>query len=120
MNGRAVQSCRVEYPGQNWHRCLSSDFVIDARYDFVIHIGVSSIRYNSFEIHERLLSDPGMKPHYFLLESGDYKDSRSDTRETFEKISGFYHKKRYSEVDEGVFELPGLPVPMRRFVIFEK
>jgi hypothetical protein len=120
MNEKAIELCRSKFPDHVWTSSLSSRFVIDSRYDLVIHIGVSSPRYDVAEIHRRLIENPSGRPALILIEWGDNREGTSDTRETYDTIRVIYIENGYDIVDEGEFDLGDIPYPVRRYEILKE
>jgi hypothetical protein len=115
LSAEAIRSCAAEYPHHTW-LCIKSDaFVVERRYDVVLHTGINAIRYNDWEIHGRILCHPEGRPSCVLIESGDYRDGPSDTHETYEKISGIYRGAGFLLVREDVFDIGHFPVPIRTY-----
>ena len=117
MNEKAVEKCRSRLPGHTWICSLSNRFVIEMHYDIVIHIGVSSPRYDVSEIHSRLVENPLGRPALVLIEWGDNRDGTCDTRETYDKIREIYMGEGYGVLDGGEFDIGDAPYPVRRYEI---
>lgn len=120
MNERAIELCRSRFPDHIWIGSLSNRFVIERHYDFVIHIGVSSPRYDVAEIHRRLIENSSGKLGLILIEWGDNREGTSDTRETFDAIRGIYIENGFYKVGGGEFDLGDIPYPVRRYEILGK
>lgn len=125
MNEKAIMKCKSEFPNHSWTNSLSNTFVVDKCYDFVIHIGVSSPRYNVAEIHNRLMENRRGKPKLILLEWGDNRDGTCDTKQTFYTIKESYTKSGFTIIDGGEFELDSsdnlvdIPYPIRQYEILK-
>ena len=117
LNREAIESCAAEYLQHTWILVKSDHFTIDRGYDVVIHTGVNAPRFNDAEIHERVLMDPQSHPRCTLLESGDFLDGPSDTRETYERIKGIYLRAGFVTASEGILTVADFPVPVRTYVI---
>jgi hypothetical protein len=121
MNEKAVEMCRSRHPGQVWVCSLSNRFVIEGRYDLVIHIGVSSPRYDVLEIHQRLvgsrMKNPFGRPGLVLIEWGDNREGTCDTKKSYDDIGGVYRGAGYTAVDGGEFDIGDAPYPVRRYEI---
>jgi hypothetical protein len=125
MNEKAILKCKSKFPNHSWTNSLSNTFVVDKCYDFVIHIGVSSPRYNVAEIHNRLMENRSGRPKLILLEWGNNRDGTCDTKQTFDMIKESYLKSGFSLIDRGEFELDisdnlvDIPYPTRRYEILK-
>ena len=122
MNEKAILKCKSKFPNHSWTNSLSNQFIVDRCYDFVIHIGVSSLRYNVAEIHDRLMENRSGRPKLILLEWGDNREGTCDTKQTFDTIKESYTKSGFSIIDGGEFELKNptnIPYPTRRYEIFK-
>jgi len=117
MNERAIEKCRSRFPDHIWVCSLSNRFVVERRYDLVIHIGVSSPRYDVSEIHSRLVENPFGGPGLVLIEWGDNREGTCDTRQTYEDIRGAYLESGYVVVDGGGFDMGDVPYPIRRYEV---
>lgn len=118
LNDQAVDSCRAEYPHHTW-LCVRSDaFTVEADYDVVIHTGINARRFNDAEIHGRILDAPTPGPLLVLLESGDYHEGPSDTREIYDELRGLYHGRGFRLDREDALVVSSFPVPVRRWAVF--
>jgi SAM-dependent methyltransferase len=120
LNGEAIDACTAEYPHHTWICVKSEAFAIDARYDVIIHTGINSRRFNDAEIHGRILEAPFGAPSVVLLESGDYHEGPSDTREMYEEIREIYRGREFRERREEVVVISHFPVPVRRYTVFTR
>jgi SAM-dependent methyltransferase len=120
LNGEAIDACTAEYPHHTWICVRSEAFPIESRYDVIVHTGINSRRFNDAEIHGRILDAPFSAPSVVLLESGDYHDGPSDTREIYEEIKDIYPGRGFRETREGVLTIPHFPVPVRRYTVFTR
>ncbi|MBN1572732.1 MAG: class I SAM-dependent methyltransferase [Deltaproteobacteria bacterium] len=120
MNERAIDKCKSRFPDRIWTCSISNRFVIDRRYDLVIHIGVSSPRYDVFEIHSRLVESRYGRPGLILIEWGDNREGTCDTRETYDKIREIYMGAGFIVVDGGVFDIGDVPYPVRRYEVLKE
>jgi SAM-dependent methyltransferase len=118
LSGEAIAACRAEYPHHTWVCTRSDGFAIEARYDAVIHTGINARRFNDAEIHERVLRALAGAPSVVLLESGDYRDGPSDTREIYEEVRELYRGRGFGLDREDILVISHFPVPVRRFAVF--
>lgn len=120
MNEKAVELCRSKFPTHTWTSSLSSRFTIDRSYDLIIHIGVSSPRYDVLEIHRRLIENKSGIPSLVLIEWGDNREGTSDTRETYGEIKSVYIENGLDIVDGGELDIGEVPYPVRRYEILKR
>jgi SAM-dependent methyltransferase len=118
LNSEAISACKTEYPHHMWLCAKSDTFVIEMQYDVIIHTGINSRRFNDAEIHGRILDASVSGPSVVLLESGDYRDGPSDTREVYDEIKGLYCGRGFRLEREEVLVISHFPVPVRRHAVF--
>jgi len=116
LNSMAIDTCRGEYPHHTWV-CTRSDAFAVETYDVIIHTGINSRRFNDAEIHSRILGTPAGRPSVVLLESGDYADGPSDTREIYEEIRRLYRGRGFGIDREDVLVISHFPVPVRLYTV---
>jgi hypothetical protein len=87
-------------------------------YDVIIHTGVNARRFNDSEIHGRILDTSPPGPLVVLLESGDYQECPSDTREIFEELKEFYIGRGFRLDRQNILVISEFPVPVRRYAVF--
>jgi SAM-dependent methyltransferase len=122
MNERVIDYCRERHPGATWLVSLSSEFGVESRYDVILHIGVSSIRYNVHEIHRRITKRPEGLPRLVFLEFGttDTGDDHADddhTGFTFTAINEIYAEHGFVSMDQGRFHAGDILYPVRCWTI---
>jgi hypothetical protein len=118
LNSAAIDACTAEYPHHTWVCTRSDAFAIETPYDVIIHTGINARRFNDAEIHARILCAPVSGPSVVLLESGDYSDGPSDTREIYEELVELYKSWRFRLDRQEVLVISDFPVPVRRYAVF--
>lgn len=120
MNEMVIDYCRARHPRGTWGVSLSRNFTISSRFDVILHIGVSSIRYNVHEIHRRICERPEGPPRLVLVEHGATETGDDDTGLTFAAIGEIYREAGLASADEGEFIADGIPYPIRRWAILTR
>jgi SAM-dependent methyltransferase len=118
LNAEAIRACSLEYPHHTWLCVKCEDFPLDARYDVIVHTGVNARRFNDAQIHGRILDGPLPGPSVVLIESGDYQNGPSDTREIYDEIRELYRGHGFISSHEQVLVIDHFPVPIRRHTVF--
>jgi len=120
MNEKVIDYCRARHPSGTWGVSLSRNFPIEIRYDVVLHIGVSSIRYNVHEIHRRITERPDGPPRLLLVEHGATQTADDDTGLTFAAVIEIYREAGLAPGGEGEFYADAIPYPIRRWAILTR
>ncbi|MBN1882474.1 MAG: class I SAM-dependent methyltransferase [Deltaproteobacteria bacterium] len=120
MNEKVIDYCRARHPKATWTVSMARYFPIETRFDVVFHIGVSSIRYNVHEIHQRITERPEGFPRLVLVEHGATETGDDDTGLTYAAIRDIYTDHGLTRADEGEFYAENIPYPIRRWTILTR
>ena len=120
MNEKVIDYCRARHPKGTWSVSLATYFPIESHFDVILHVGVSSLRYNVHQIHRRICDRPGEMPRLVFLEHGAAETGDDGTGLTYAAIGEIYTDHGFIRADEGGFHADGIPYPIRRWTILTR